>query len=131
MPLPWAAIHCGQWHHGRAGRGRGYHQCECDLGLEPDVDHQQCSHGSADGLRQHQRSQRGPPSFTKAGAGALTLSGNNSFTGGINLSAGVLNVNSTNALGTGTLNISGASTIDNTSGAAVTEATSNADHLGG
>lgn len=69
--------------------------------------------------------------LTKAGTGALTLAGNNSFTGGINLSAGVLNVNSTNALGTGTLNISGAAvTIDNTSGAAVTVATSTPITLG-
>ena len=58
--------------------------------------------------------------LTKAGVGALTLSGTNTFTGGTTLSAGTLNINSTQALGTvaGTFIITGG-TIDNTSGAAL------------
>jgi LPXTG-site transpeptidase (sortase) family protein len=59
--------------------------------------------------------------LTKAGAGALTLSGANTFTGGTTLTAGTLNINNAQALGTiaGTLIINGG-TIDNTSGAAIT-----------
>jgi LPXTG-site transpeptidase (sortase) family protein len=59
--------------------------------------------------------------LTKAGAGALTLSGANTFTGGATLAAGTLNINNAQALGTvaGTFIINGG-TIDNTSGAAVT-----------
>ncbi len=67
--------------------------------------------------------------LTKAGTGALTLAGTNSYTGGTVLSAGVLNVNSTNALGSGALTISGG-TLDNTSGAALTEVTNNAITIG-
>jgi autotransporter-associated beta strand protein len=59
--------------------------------------------------------------LTKAGAGTLTLSGTNGHTGGTTLSAGTLNINNSNALGTvaGTFTISGG-TIDNTSGSAIT-----------
>ena len=60
-------------------------------------------------------------SLTKSGAGALTLSGANTFTGGTTLSAGNLNINNSSALGTvaGTFTINGG-TIDNTSGGAIT-----------
>jgi fibronectin-binding autotransporter adhesin len=51
--------------------------------------------------------------ITKAGAGTLTLSGTNTYTGGTTLSAGTLNINNNSALGTGTLTIAGG-TIDNT-----------------
>jgi fibronectin-binding autotransporter adhesin len=74
--------------------------------------------------------------LTKAGTGPLTLSGNNTYSGGTTLSAGTLNLNasgtaSTNsAIGTGTLTIAGG-TIDNTSGSAVTLATNNAVSLAG
>ena len=63
----------------------------------------------------------GTGGLTKIGNGALTLSGTNSFTGGTTLSAGTLNINNTQALGTaaGTFTISGG-TIDNTSGGAIT-----------
>ncbi|MEI8039438.1 MAG: autotransporter-associated beta strand repeat-containing protein, partial [Verrucomicrobiota bacterium] len=61
-------------------------------------------------------------SLTKAGAGALTLSNNNSggFAGGVTLNAGTLNINNNNALGNtaGFFVINGGS-IDNTSGAAI------------
>ena len=59
--------------------------------------------------------------LTKSGAGALTLSGVNTFTGGTTLTAGTLNINNSQALGTvaGTFIINGG-TIDNTSAAAIT-----------
>ena len=45
-------------------------------------------------------------SIIKAGAGTLTLSGANTFTGGVKLEAGTLNITTSNAaLGTGTLDI--------------------------
>ena len=64
-------------------------------------------------------------SITKAGAGTLLLSGNNTFSGGVTLSAGTLDINNAGALGTGTFRIS-AGTIDNTSGAAITLSNNNA-----
>ena len=64
-------------------------------------------------------------SLTEAGAGTLTLSGANSYTGGTTLSAGQLNINNATAIGTGTMTISGG-TIDNTSGAAITLSNNNA-----
>ncbi len=56
---------------------------------------------------------------TKSGAGALTLSGANSYSGGTTLSAGTLNINNNSALGTGTFTVN-AGTVTNTSGGAVT-----------
>jgi autotransporter-associated beta strand protein len=54
--------------------------------------------------------------------GTLTLSGNNSgAAGGVTLTAGTLNINNANALGTGIFRFGG-STIDNTSGSAVVNA---------
>ncbi|MEO5714450.1 MAG: hypothetical protein ABIT37_13260, partial [Luteolibacter sp.] len=62
--------------------------------------------------------------LTKTGAGTLTLSGVNTWGAAktFTLSAGTLNLNSTTALGsaTNTFKISGGTTIDNTSGAAIT-----------
>jgi len=64
-------------------------------------------------------------------AGALTLSGNNTYAGGTVMNSGVLNIDnggtssSNSAIGTGTLTL-GAVTINNTSGAAVTLNTNNA-----
>jgi len=63
-----------------------------------------------------------------AAGGTLTLSGDNSgATGGVTLTAGTLNINNNNALGTGALslagtNSSGANTINNTSGSVVVNA---------
>ena len=59
--------------------------------------------------------------LTKAGNGALTLTGANALTGGVTLTTGTLNINNSQALGTiaGTFNINGG-TIDNTSGTAIT-----------
>jgi autotransporter-associated beta strand protein len=63
----------------------------------------------------------GAITLTKAGAGTLTLSGANTFTGGVTLNSGTLNINNTSALGdvTGTFTINGG-TIDNTTGGTVT-----------
>jgi fibronectin-binding autotransporter adhesin len=58
----------------------------------------------------------GARALTKAGTRVLTLSGNNTFSGGLTLSAGTLNLNNAGALGTGTFTIGGG-TIDNTAGA--------------
>ena len=63
-------------------------------------------------------------------SGSLTLSGNNSHTGAVTVAAGTLNINSPNALGTtggtSTLAITGAATLDNTSGVPVTLLSNNA-----
>lgn len=61
----------------------------------------------------------GAISLTKTGNGTLTLSGANTFSGGMTLSAGQLNLNNSSAIGTGTFTITGG-TIDNTSGADLT-----------
>jgi len=60
----------------------------------------------------------GSNTITKEGAGSLSLSGTNTFTGGVTHNAGTLNIESVNALGTtaGTLTIAAGTTIDNTSG---------------
>ncbi|MEI6072669.1 MAG: autotransporter-associated beta strand repeat-containing protein, partial [Verrucomicrobiae bacterium] len=59
----------------------------------------------------------GSGSFTQAGTGATTLNATNTFTGGVNLNAGTLNINKAAALGTvaGPFTINGG-TIGNTSG---------------
>ncbi|MFN5443355.1 MAG: autotransporter-associated beta strand repeat-containing protein, partial [Crocinitomicaceae bacterium] len=60
-------------------------------------------------------------SITKSGAGTLTLGGTNTFSNGVTLNAGTLNINNVAALGatTGTFTINGG-TINNTSGGAIT-----------
>ena len=70
----------------------------------------------------------GTAGMTKAGAGTLTLSGSNTLSGGVTLSTGTLNINSTNALGTGNFTIgdrSSSVTINNTSGSPITNANNN------
>ncbi|MEK7950382.1 beta strand repeat-containing protein [Luteolibacter soli] len=61
----------------------------------------------------------GTESISKAGAGALALSGVNTYTGGTTLNAGTLALNNAAALGTGALTINGGA-LGNTSLAAVT-----------
>ncbi len=60
-------------------------------------------------------------SITKSGAGILTLGGTNTFSNGVTLNAGTLNINNAAALGatTGTFTINGG-TINNTSGSSIT-----------
>jgi len=71
----------------------------------------------------------GGGSLTKSGSGTLTLTGSNSV-GGVTLSGGVLNINSAAALGSGTFTINAGTTIDNTSGAAITNGNNNPITLG-
>ena len=69
----------------------------------------------------------GPSSFTYAGDGILTLSGSNTFTGGMIVNGGKLNINRANAIGTGLLNLNNPNAIiDNTSGGAISNANNNA-----
>ncbi len=71
--------------------------------------------------------------LTKLGAGTLTISGSNLLTGDLYLSAGLLNINSSSALGTHTFYIENGTSIDNTSGNSITNGNgrSNANSWGG
>ncbi len=79
----------------------------------------------------------GATAVTISGGGTVTLATNNGYSGGTNLTAGQLNINaggagpSNSALGTGTLTIGTATTIDNTSGSSVVLATNNAQTWNG
>jgi fibronectin-binding autotransporter adhesin len=63
-------------------------------------------------------------------SGILTLAGANTYNGTTTLGSGILNVNSTTALGTSTLVIAGG-TLDNTSGTALTLTNNNTQTWGG
>ena len=64
--------------------------------------------------------------LTTVNGGVLTLAGDNSgAAGGVTLSAGTLNINQNNALGTGTFTIAGGATINNSSAGAVSNTTDN------
>jgi autotransporter-associated beta strand protein len=63
--------------------------------------------------------------LVKSGSGTWTIAGTNTFTGGVTLSEGKLNINAAQAIGTGALTITGG-TLDNTSGGAVTLSNNNA-----
>ena len=65
-----------------------------------------------------------------SGSGTQVLAGSNTYTGGTTLSAGQLDLNNASALGTGAFTISGG-TIGNTSGAAITLSTNNAQNWNG
>jgi autotransporter-associated beta strand protein len=74
----------------------------------------------------------GTVGLIKTGTGSLTLSGtNNTFSGGVQLNAGQLNLNSTNPIGTGSLTIAGGTTLDNTSGGAQTLSNNNPQNWNG
>ena len=66
----------------------------------------------------------GVGALTKAGAGSLTISVANDYSGGTTNSLGTLNINHSSALGSGTFTISGG-TIDNTGSGAITLSTYN------
>jgi len=61
----------------------------------------------------------GSAGFVKSGAGAVTLSGANTFTGGLTLNAGTVNISSSGALGAGSVILVGGS-LDNITGQAAT-----------
>jgi len=64
-------------------------------------------------------------------AGETTLSGSNSFSGGVEAVSGQLNINSASALGTGTLTLRDGAQFRNSSGVAVTNIGNNAIVLNG
>jgi autotransporter-associated beta strand protein len=68
--------------------------------------------------------------LTKTGAGVLTLTNANTFSGGLTLATGTLRLNNATALGTGTLTIAGG-TLDNTSGGAISNANNNVQSWNG
>jgi autotransporter-associated beta strand protein len=70
--------------------------------------------------------------LSKTGTGSLSLSGANTFAGGITLNAGQLNLNSPGALGTGPLTIAASGVLlNNNGGAVVTLNTTNAQNWNG
>ena len=66
-------------------------------------------------------------SVTLNGAGPVTLSSANTYSGGTVVNAGTLKINNASAIGTGTLTIAGSANID-TAGSAITLATNNAQN---
>jgi autotransporter-associated beta strand protein len=73
----------------------------------------------------------GPGAVLKTGANTVTLSGTNTNSGGVTLSAGTLNLNGPTAIGTGTFTVSDGTTVGNSSGAAVTLTTNNVQSWNG
>jgi autotransporter-associated beta strand protein len=73
----------------------------------------------------------GAIALIKNGTGALTLSGNNTYNGTTTLSAGTININNATAIGSGTFIISAGTTIDNTSGGALTLSNNNPQNWNG
>jgi fibronectin-binding autotransporter adhesin len=61
----------------------------------------------------------GTTGITKNGTAALTLATANTFSGGVQLNSGTLNVDNASALGSGALTIAAGTTLDNTSGSPV------------
>ncbi|MDP9173513.1 MAG: autotransporter-associated beta strand repeat-containing protein, partial [Planctomycetota bacterium] len=70
-------------------------------------------------------------SLTKEGSGEIALSAANTYSGGTTLSTGKLDINNAAALGGGAFTIGDATTIDNTSGGAITLSNNNAQTWGG
>ena len=65
------------------------------------------------------------------GTGSVTLNNANTFSGGVIVNSGTLNFGNASAIGTGRLTLQSGATIDNTSGAALTETTNNAQTWNG
>ncbi len=72
----------------------------------------------------------GSVNVAQNGVGTLVLSGSNAYSGVTTLSAGRLNINHANAIGTGTFTISGGS-LDNASASALSLATNNPQNWNG
>ncbi len=66
-----------------------------------------------------------------SGASGLTLGGANSYSGGTFLTAGVLNINNSAAIGTGPLTIANNTTINNSTGGAIALSNNNTQTWGG
>lgn len=71
-----------------------------------------------------------PSSKLTVSSGTATLASSNDHTGGVSLNGGTLNINNAGALGSGTLTLIGG-TFDNSTGAAITVSTNNAQSWGG
>ena len=69
--------------------------------------------------------------ISKFGAGTLTLSGNNTFDGGVVLNNGLLNIGSPTAIGQGPFSIAGTCSFDNSSGAPLTLTNNNLQNWDG
>jgi len=63
--------------------------------------------------------------ITKDGTGSLTINTPNSFTGGVKFNSGTLNLGTPSAIGSGRLTVGLNTTLDNTSGAALTLSANN------
>ena len=67
----------------------------------------------------------GTGSIIMSGTASVTLNNANTFSGGVFVNSGKLNFGNASAIGTGRLTLQSGATIDNTSGAALTETTNN------
>jgi autotransporter-associated beta strand protein len=106
--------------------GTGLLRFTNDFNMYGTKDHTNYFQGTGSGEVAASITNGGITTVIKNGAGTWTFSGSNGFTGGFILNAGQLNINSTNALGTGKFTIAAASTIDNTSGSDLTLFNNNA-----
>ena len=73
----------------------------------------------------------GATGIVKGGSAALTLATGNTFSGGVQLNEGSLNLNHASAIGTGTFAIAAGTALDNTSGSAVSLSTANVQSWNG
>lgn len=83
------------------------------------------------GIIQNTNGASGLLNVTKQDAGTWVLAGLNTYGGTTTVSAGALHINSISAIGTGPVSLSTNSTIDNSSGGAITLSTANAMTIAG